>query len=176
MHGLVVTRSLSCVEMDVAAFLFLSLHDGCDWSRGSSLALKPLLSHLRYASQVVPIRSQYLWPCANDDDSVIIIALCPGNYRLSGLFKAQYRYKTLYACTAATTAFYFTYHADNLQIILGVLRSTIISFVIRQAINVQRSFQFSQGARCTPSCIIKPRSYKSARTDNSVVSLLWCIS
>ena len=33
-----------------------------DWSLGSCLALKPLVSRLRYASKVMQMRSQYLCP------------------------------------------------------------------------------------------------------------------
>ena len=64
MHVLAVTHLIGCVEMEIVA-LFLSLQTD-DWTQGSCLALKPLVSHLRYASQVIPIRSQYL---------------CPSNYR-----------------------------------------------------------------------------------------------
>ena len=52
------------LRLEIAA-LFLSLHDG-RLGKGSSLAVKPLVSHVRYASQVIPTRSSYL---------------CPGNYR-----------------------------------------------------------------------------------------------
>ena len=49
MHVLVVTHLIGCVEIGCIAALFLSLHDG-DCTRGSYLALIPLVSHLRYAS------------------------------------------------------------------------------------------------------------------------------
>ena len=69
--------SLICIvalKLEIAA-LFQTSPDG-RLSRGSWLALKPLFSHLRYASQVIPTRSHYLCPW--------------GNYRpyQFGLFKA----------------------------------------------------------------------------------------
>ena len=64
MHVLVVTHFHSRVEIGDSSFIPF-LHDG-RLRRGSCLALKPLVSPLRYASQVMPIRFQYL---------------CPGNYR-----------------------------------------------------------------------------------------------
>ena len=60
MHVLVVTHFHSRVEIGDSSFIPF-LHDG-RLSRGSCLALKPLVSHLRYASQAIPIRSQYLCP------------------------------------------------------------------------------------------------------------------
>ena len=63
------------LRLEITA-LFLSLHDG-RLSRGSCLALKPLVSHLRYTSQVIPIRSQYL---------------CQGNYRPNEGYSRQYNY------------------------------------------------------------------------------------
>ena len=55
---------MGCFEIEDSSFIPLQ-HDG-KMSLGSCLALKPLVSRLRYASQVIRIRSQYL---------------CPGNYR-----------------------------------------------------------------------------------------------
>ena len=58
MHVLVVTHLSSCVEVEDSSFIPF-LHDG-RLSGGSCFALKPLVSHLAYASEVIPIRSQYL--------------------------------------------------------------------------------------------------------------------
>ena len=59
-HALVVTHLCSCVQIGDSNFIPF-LHDG-RLSRGSCLALKPLVSDQRYASQVIPPRSQYLRP------------------------------------------------------------------------------------------------------------------
>ena len=58
---------------------FIPFFARCDWTQASCLALKPLVSPLRYGSQVISIRSPYL---------------CPGNYPFAG-YSRQYRY-TLY--------------------------------------------------------------------------------
>ena len=75
MYALVVAHLCSCVEIgDSRCIPFLN--DGrLSW--GSFLALKPLVSHLRYASQVTPIRSQHL---------------CPRNYRPHQGYSRQYNY------------------------------------------------------------------------------------
>ena len=75
MHVLVVTHLCSCVRLEIAA-LFLSCTMD-DWAGSSCLALKALVSHSRHASQVIPIRSQYL---------------CPGNYRPYQGYSRQYHY------------------------------------------------------------------------------------
>ena len=58
MHALVATHLYICVEIGDSSFIPF-LHDG-RLSGGSCFALKPLVSHLAYASEVIPIRSQYL--------------------------------------------------------------------------------------------------------------------
>ena len=73
MYVLVVTHLFSCVEMEVAAS-FLSLHAG-RLHRGSCLALKPLVSHLRHASQVIPIRVRLVTIVYQEYVQGIIISL-----------------------------------------------------------------------------------------------------
>ena len=64
LDALVVTHLCSYVELGDSSFIPF-LHDG-RLSRGSCFVPKPLVYHLRCASQAIPTRSQYL---------------CPGNYR-----------------------------------------------------------------------------------------------
>ena len=72
MHVLVVTHLHSCVEIGDSSFIPF-LHDG-RLTRGSCL----LVSHLRYASHVIPMQSQYL--------------LCQANYRPYQGYSRQYHY------------------------------------------------------------------------------------
>ena len=64
MHVLVITHLFGCVEIEVIT-LFLSCTKGTE-PGARCLALKPLVSHLGYASQVTQYDPNYL---------------CPGNYR-----------------------------------------------------------------------------------------------
>ena len=59
MHVLVVTHLFGFVEMEIVAFFPFLTRRRLN-PRGSRLPLKPPVSHLRYASQVIPVRSQYL--------------------------------------------------------------------------------------------------------------------
>ena len=63
-HVLVVTRLFGCVEIEIIA-LFLSCTKETE-PGARCLVLKPLVSRLRYASQVIQYDPKYL---------------CPGNYR-----------------------------------------------------------------------------------------------
>ena len=56
MHVVVVTHLLGCIEIDTID-LFLSWHEETE-PGARCLALKPLVSQLRYASQIIQMRSQ----------------------------------------------------------------------------------------------------------------------
>ena len=64
MHVLVVTHSFGCVEIEIMALLLSCTKETEPGAR--CLAPKPLVSRLRYASQVIQYDPKYL---------------CPGNYR-----------------------------------------------------------------------------------------------
>ena len=60
MYVLVVTHLFGCLDIEIIALFLPCTKETEPGAR--CLALKPLVSHLRYASQVIPIRSQYLFP------------------------------------------------------------------------------------------------------------------
>ena len=71
MHALVVTHLFGCVEIEIIA-LFLSCTKETE-PGARCIALKPLVSHLRYASQVINLL------LLKHDPNY----LCPGNYQPS---------------------------------------------------------------------------------------------
>ena len=56
MHVLVVTHLFGCVELEIIVLFLFCTKETEPGAR--YLVLKPLVSHLRYASRVIQIRSQ----------------------------------------------------------------------------------------------------------------------